>query len=374
MNNRIDNLVLVKKRHKPLGFYNDQMITHKNGKLYFFNGHEFVSFYKINKGNKFVKFLSRFRLFERFFRSEPIHVNIVGNKMFLCLHKEILKIDLNTKVTKYYSFLKKSIHTNMTVSIENIKGFDDCVVYGEYSGNSKRDEVKILGIKENEADFSILYTFPKNTIRHIHAIIPDIYDNCVYILTGDDDSESGFWVAKDNFKDIKPLLIGKQDYRSVIAFPLKDSILFSTDFPSAQNKLYIYNKIDKSVSKIADLCGPCTSGATCENGFILSSSVETQEPIKRNKLSNLKYLITRKKAKGVLDDYSRLYYFDYKTLTPKTLLKLKKDFWPAGAFRFGRAISLFHKQTNRLYLFPMAVKKYDGKLFYINLKDIDLWK
>ena len=230
------------------------------------------------------------------------------------------------------------------------------------------DQIGDLELKEGE-DIAVEEEF--KLASNSEMISKSISLSCG-TLTGDDDSESGFWVAKDNFKDIKPLLIGKQDYRSVIAFPLKDSILFSTDFPSAQNKLYIYNKIDKSVSKIADLCGPCTSGATCENGFILSSSVETQEPIKRNKLSNLKYLITRKKAKGVLDDYSRLYYFDYKTLTPKTLLKFKKDFWPAGAFRFGRAISLFHKQANRLYLFPMAVKKYDGKLFYINLKDIDL--
>lgn len=45
-----------------------------------------------------------------------------------------------------------------------------------------------------------IYTFEKEAINHIHNIIPDEKNKCVWILTGDFDNAAAIWRATDNLK------------------------------------------------------------------------------------------------------------------------------------------------------------------------------
>ena len=59
------------------------------------------------------------------------------------------------------------------------------VFWGEYFDNAQLDEVHIYSSQDAGATWSIAYTFPKGTIRHVHNIVHDPWGNCLWILAGD---------------------------------------------------------------------------------------------------------------------------------------------------------------------------------------------
>lgn len=352
----------IGKRHKPLYVTADGLITHKKNSIYLYDGFKFNFLFSLPR-RMIDKICIRSRFLERLLRLEPIHLNLFDDEYVFTMHDCILIYKTNLKKFVKINFRNKKIHTNMVVSINNIFGFDDCLAYGEYWGNGSRQAVNIMVRTKGESEFKCAYSFPDKTIRHIHSLIPDSKNNCVYVLTGDGDSESGIWKATNNFSKIEPLFVGNQNYRAVIAYLVDNDLYYSTDFPSSQN--FLYKICGKEVEEVCKLCGPCTTGSQTPNGFIISSSVETKEPNNSSKISLIKYMLSRKKADGIYDDMSRLYYFDKRDKTTKILAELKKDFLPAGSFRFGRVISLYDKYRNMVYFYPMALKKIDAKLYAV---------
>ncbi|NCU31691.1 MAG: SAM-dependent DNA methyltransferase, partial [Candidatus Moranbacteria bacterium] len=145
--------------------------------------------------------------------------------------------------------------------INNIKGFDDCIAYGEYTGNPSAGTVSIYS-RNKSGEWNIAYTFESGTIKHIHAIVPDHFRNNVLILTGDSDKESGFWVAENNFKTVRPLIFGEQRYRSCVAWPLKEGILYATDTPLENNYLFFISESNNWQPEIVnEMPGPCIFSA-----------------------------------------------------------------------------------------------------------------
>src|SRR5690348_14046569 len=57
--------------------------------------------------------------------------------------------------------------------------------WGEYFDNALRDEVHIYASSDHGRTWHVAYTFPKGTIRHVHNIVHDPWENCLWILTGD---------------------------------------------------------------------------------------------------------------------------------------------------------------------------------------------
>src|SRR5215471_1738119 len=65
---------------------------------------------------------------------------------------------------------------------------DDHVFWGEYFDNPRRDEVHIYASTDRGSHWDIAYTFPTGEIRHVHNIVYDRWENCFWILTGDEAS------------------------------------------------------------------------------------------------------------------------------------------------------------------------------------------
>ena len=157
---------------------------------------------------------------------------------------------------------------------------------------------------------------------------------------------------------------------SCIAYVDGDAICYSTDIPSRQNTI---TKIDLNNNKtevLCDLPGTSTVGCHCGEFMLFCTSVETEEPKTRGKISMFKYLLGQKLPAGIKDRFPRVYRYS-KDGKIDEWLKFKKDIWPAGLFRFGRALPIYDEFAQRVYLYPGAVKKYDGKLYYIDIGDID---
>ncbi|MDP8219666.1 MAG: hypothetical protein P9M03_13180, partial [Candidatus Theseobacter exili] len=202
------------------------------------------------------------------------------------------------------------------------------------------------------------YEFPKNTITHIHSIIPDPYRNGVLILTGDEDGECGIWMAENDFQKVSPLLVGGQQYRSCCAFPTKDGILYATDTPIENNYIYLMKQNGNKwvTEKIKELNGSCIYSTYWKNQFVFSTTVEPDSTIKGKR-----FWFTYKLGKGIKNNQVEVIFGDL-TKGFKCIKKYEKDILPMALFQFGTVQFCQRDESDTLYLYPVAVKRYDSTL------------
>ena len=262
-------------------------------------------------------------------------VKLSANKILLVYQKLFYEIDLIKKnVTEVFKLERGNRPLNIA-KIDSIKGFKNSFCFGEYFGNFEKEEVNIYS-REVNGTWSVSYTFPKNTIEHIHAIIPDKFRDCVWIFTGDLNDSAAIWKATEDFKVVTPVLLGKQEYRACVGFPIKEGLIYATDSQFCTNsiRIMILDKNDNWVSKhLEDVNGPVIYGCQHKENFIFSTSVEGESE-KKGRL--LKYF-DNKPGKGIKENYSHLVMGQYENGF-HLIKKYKKDMFPFILFQFGAII------------------------------------
>jgi hypothetical protein len=124
------------------------------------------------------------------------------------------------------------------------------IVWGEYHSNRERGEIAIFGSADSGESWRPVYCFPPGSIRHVHGITYDEYDDCFWICTGDHDGEEQLLKADANFENVELILQGGQENRfySMVATP--DYIIAANDSPNADNRV---RRLHKGSGEIADL-------------------------------------------------------------------------------------------------------------------------
>lgn len=310
------------------------------------------------------------RLLIRLFRLEPrLAIKLRENYFLVSVLGKIYCLEKWNKswiLTLEHTFRVGMNNPLGMVKICGIKNISECVVYGEYWKNALKEPVKI--IKREEGRWSTAYEFPPNTITHIHGIVPDQKRQCVYILTGDDDSESGIWEAKNNFSEVNPIILGKQIFRSCVAFPVNEGLLYATDTPLEKNfiiLLFLEGQQRGKIKKLYPINGSCIYGSRIvkDNSeyFVISTSVEGD-----SRKSGFKYLLSRRRGPGILSDEVHCLCMKGINSIPQLLGSFKKDFWPY-IFQFG-SVTFPSDSKKYIYGTPIGVRRYDGKTieFFLN--------
>lgn len=223
------------------------------------------------------------------------------------------------------------------------------VYWGEYFDNPARDEVHIYASSDAAATWSVAYTFPKGSIRHIHNIVHDPWGNCLWILTGDYGDECRILRASSDLSRIEVVLKGKQQARAVAAIPTEDALYFSSDTPLESNFIY---RLDRqgSLSQLAPISSSSIYGCRVGTKIFFSTMVEPSEVN--------------------VDRCVRLYGAD--SAMPQqwpSMLSWKKDIWPMGLFQYGNAfLPDGNNTTPYLALTTAAVQSDDAvtSLYTIN--------
>lgn len=348
------------KRSIPISFMqNDTLVLYKFGTIYLYN-------LQNNRKEKVGQFpfsfrqniLSRVKLLSRAMRLDVRYgIAVNDEELILIRDKYFYLLNIRTKtVSKKYPVAKGSRPLNITL-INNIEGFDDGIYYGEYFGNGNKDEGSIRKIKNDFSGDTICYTFEKGKINHIHNIIPDQKNKCVWISTGDFGEGAGIWRANNNFKTVTPVLVGKQEYRSCVAFPTEEGLLYATDTPFELNsiRLLFQDKSEWKTKKISDIKGASIYGCKFNDKYVFSTSVE---PNGFN-TSLWQLLFGRTKGDGILDYYSHVYLGDLKNGFEE-ILQTKKDRFPFIPFQFGVVVfPTGHLFGKKLPFYNIATKKDD---------------
>ncbi len=189
------------------------------------------------------------------------------------------------------------------------------LVWGEYFDNRERSEVHIYGSTDHGEHWDVAYTFPKGTIRHVHNIVHDPWENCYWVLTGDNGPECRILRASLDFRSVEPVLAGSQQARSAALIPTRDAIYFSSDTPFETNHVH---RLDRSgnVLEVAALSGSSIYGCQVAGTLFFSTMVEPSE------INPERHVCIYGSSDGV--NWPRL-------------LQWKKDDWPMRLFQYGNA-------------------------------------
>ena len=134
---------------------------------------------------------------------------------------------------------------------------DGPIVFGEYWSNSAREEVKVYGSYDAGVTWETLFAFPAGSIRHIHGITYDRWDDCFWVCTGDHGDEPGLYRASADFSEVEELLKGGQANRFYSVHADEACLLMATDTALAPNYIVVFDKNSGAVTRLQAIENSC---------------------------------------------------------------------------------------------------------------------
>jgi hypothetical protein len=214
----------------------------------------------------------------------------------------------------------------------------DHIFWGEYFDNPRRDEVHIYASSDRGDHWEVAHTFPKGAIRHVHNIVYDEWDNCFWVLTGDNGSECRILRASCDFKTVDVILSGNQQARSAALIPTADAFYFSSDTPFETNRV-------SRLGRRGDLREVTTLGSSSTSGCRVANSV---------------FFSTMVEPSAVNSSRDVCLYGSPDGARWQRLEQWQKDRWPMGLFQYGNAfLPDGENSTSLLAVTTIAVERSD---------------
>ena len=147
------------------------------------------------------------------------------------------------------------------------------IFWGEYFNNKKREEVYIYGSEDGGYTWEVVYTFPKGAIRHVHNVIYDKFDNCLWILTGDEGKEPKILRASIDWREVDIVIEGDQQVRAATLITRSEGVYYATDTPHEQNYIYFLERNGRR-EKIFPISGPSMWSCEVDSAMFFSTAAE----------------------------------------------------------------------------------------------------
>jgi len=157
---------------------------------------------------------------------------------------------------------------------------DGRAFWGEYFDNPSREEVHIYGSLDGGLTWHVAHTFGKRSIRHIHNIVYDLWEDCVWIFTGDYGSECRILRASLSrsldFQVLDEVVAGNQQARAVAAVVTENGLYFASDTPLEQNYIYQLDRRGR-VRRLSGIPSSSIYGCKNRNGIFFSTMIEPSQ-------------------------------------------------------------------------------------------------
>ncbi|MBL4832212.1 MAG: hypothetical protein JKY55_20330 [Aliivibrio sp.] len=359
----MNNVEKVLPEYKPLVYGPFGLLLSKGADIYVSDlALENIRFLSRIEVGWTTKMINSFRLTQRLLRTEigPAILLECETKILLTAFGSFYLLDVETGEIQNEGNVGRGKRPLMMADVD-VEGFNSGVYFGEYIGNPSKEPVSIFH-RDQEANWTSVYTFEAGEINHIHAIVPDKINKCLYILTGDFGDGAAIWIARNNFLDIKRLVSRGQQTRACWLMRDHDRLFYATDTQLEINHLNVV-KIDKhdhsiEFQSLFPINGSSIYAMQSKSfGMVFSTSVEPS-PNPKNFILGL---LDRKPAKGIVGNSVCIYSGDLArgfTL----LLSAEKDILPARSFQFGAFMfpSGVPGDAGVIHAYGAAVKEYDG--------------
>lgn len=232
---------------------------------------------------------------------------------------------------------------NMTI-IKGVGDFTDGLYFGEYFSNNSLDEVHIYQVLGDQ--LQSVYTFPSNTINHIHNLIADPDEGCVWILVGDFGDAAAIYRATDNFQNVEKVVSGSQQFRSCVAYPYKGGLLYATDSQFEDNHVRVLERSNDGWTSrdLYPLNGSCIYGTEMNGNYYFSTAVEAindgpmvSKYLRSKRGPGIKEHVVEI-VKGNMNDGFTKVYTQKKDSLPFILFQFGNIIFPSGFNSTGRLV------------------------------------
>jgi hypothetical protein len=292
------------------------------------------------------------------------------------LRTQIYRMRVLSDGTKIYIF-RKGVYTQGPADKVAIRTFsvprgsrpvslavsrDGLVVFGEYWDNAERAEVHVYGSNDSGKSWAPVYTFPARSIRHVHGISYDPWDDCFWLCTGDYQDENQLMRASTDFKNVRLLRQGGQGNRFYYLLVLEKDLLTATDAPAEQNHVCIINKESGELTRVAEIENTNFYSCRVGNKVFLSTNAEPSAVNDTRRvhvwMGDLETGGWRKLWTNPIDRYAQLCRWPG---VPRGLFQYSSVFFPEG-----------DNPSETLVCYGLGVRGYDNALFCYDVRSWDV--
>lgn len=336
-------------------FPNGNLLCYRGGVFTLYDTERYSAIQQFSLPNgKFRNTLSKARILERLLHCEARWALPISEvEALVSMNTGIYRVNCRTGVYTVEAVPVQGKPLSAAV-LRGINGFDDSIVVGDYTLNPERRPVSLYQ-RNDHGDWRCAYSFPAGTVRHVHGIFADWEAQKVYVLTGDEDSESGIWLAEDNFKTVKPLLVGSQQYRCCQMLVINGGLLYMTDAPSEKNAIYRF--ANSRCEKIANISGTCIYGSQTGWGGIFSTTCEPDAHAK----NRFDYWLSNKPGKGI-DGRKISVFILASDGTMEMVAQFEHDGLPLRLFQYG-TVTFTNSCNGMVFFSAHCVKKNSERVF-----------
>jgi hypothetical protein len=146
--------------------------------------------------------------------------------------------------------------------------------FGEYTANTEREPVFIYRYKPGTDEVSIAYEFPAGSIRHIHGIYFDKFDDSLICLTGDADDECRMISTHDGFNSIDIIGEGDESWRAVSVLFTEDAYFYGTDAEFRPNTIYRLDRKTREQRALGEVSGTVFYSQQIEDELFFATTAE----------------------------------------------------------------------------------------------------
>lgn len=290
-------------------------------------------------------FLSKSRIVSRALRLGIHQIKQIHNgKILICCDNSFFLSDHALS-----SFKRINLNSRFFQLLDNsICVTPEFTYFGEYTFNFKKNEVNIFRTNDGET-WDIIYSFPKNTIKHIHLLQFDPFSQKIWFSTGDKNSECLLGYANYDFSEVEVVGNNHQDWRSLELLFTSEKIFWGTDNPDGQNWLISFDRNSQSIQKITRFNGPIYNLKRFFAGYLIVTATEG--------------------GIGEWDNRAHIWYSsDIEKLPWNDCISYEKD-WMPFIFGFGRLL-YGANFNNSIFLSGLALKNIDKKSIVISFNKL----
>lgn len=294
-------------------------------------------FFKVN----FISsFMMNFYIFRRLFRLGFHHLACSSYGSVIFVNKQIW---YQSKIKSHFTgFINGS--RPLVVCAADSRFF-----YGEYRRNKERNAVSIFELAWPYKTWSKIISI--KGVRHIHGIFFDKYENCFWITTGDLDSESRIYRCDKDFSNLRIVVSGSQQVRTITLLFKKDFVYFGSDTPDEKNHIYRISRKDNMIQQLQEVEGSVFYGCKSDKCLFFTTAVE---PSNVNKNKKIEVWSSENGTQWALAE------------------TYNKDFLPMKYFQYGQARILMNKKqnSNEVIIVPFATSLFEvSEIFEIRKSD-----
>ena len=215
-----------------------------------------------------------------------------------------------------------------------VDGMGD-IYFGEYLANDERGEMRVYKYSQGSDEIMIAYTFPPNSIKHVHGLYYDKFTQSIFCLTGDNVSECQILRSSDGFDTVEVVGSGDESWRAVSILFDETHFYYGTDAEFRPNNIYKVNRETLERVDLGEVSGTVFYSKKVGDDLFFTTTAENAPSQKENVAA-----LWNVSPDGILSEVD----------------KFKKDRWHPTLFQFGTIhFSTENKLETELYFSVVGV-------------------